>query len=67
MRLRDQVLQDALALEAEDRAYVADQTDPALSLQRLLVETYYANFRTYRVSRCVHRGDPELPRGLKGK
>ena len=30
MRLREQVLQDALALAAEDRAYVADQLEQTL-------------------------------------
>ena len=40
---------------------------PTLSLQRLFVETHYANIRTYAASRCVHRDDRELPLGLNNK
>jgi hypothetical protein len=46
---------------------MAGQTEPTLlSLRRLTVETSYANVRTYMTSRCVYRGDRELPRGLRG-
>ena len=33
MRVREQVLQDALALEPEDRAYVADQLEQTLEMR----------------------------------
>ena len=45
-----------------------EQTEtPAVSLQRYMVEIYHANIRTYAASRCVSRGDPGLPRGLRAK
>ena len=51
----------------DQSVYAVGGQEPALSLQRLLVEMHYANVRTYMTSRCVYRGDRELPRGLKGK
>jgi hypothetical protein len=45
---------------------MGEQTEtPAMSFQRYMVEIYDANIRTYAASRCVSRGDPGLPRGLK--
>ena len=49
---------------------IGDQTETqalALSFQRLMVEISHANIRTYKASRCINRGDPGLPRGLKAK
>ena len=47
---------------------MGEQTEtPALSFQRLMVEMSHANIRTYKASRCISRGDPGLPRGLKAK
>jgi hypothetical protein len=47
---------------------IGQQTEtPALSLQRFMVEMYYTNVKTYTASRCVSRGAPGLPHGLKAK
>jgi hypothetical protein len=47
---------------------MGQQTEtPTLLLQRFMVEMYHANVRTYTASRCVSRGSPGLPQGLKTK
>jgi hypothetical protein len=40
---------------------------PMLSFKRFSVEMSYAAAKAYMASRCVGRGDPGLPSGLKAK
>jgi len=66
--MRDSLRRIEESVYSKAAAQYLEMTEPALlSLQRLLVEMHYANARTYMTSRCVYRGDRELPRGLKGK